>query len=1164
MVELGSGDADGSTSELLKLVSTAQALISELLRLTDRLPSDFNHPRYAPILFDLKYLKSPEVFEEEIETNPELLALDDEFRESFSIILERFFLLFNSILQYYQDLVQYLDDLQDGVYVQSTVESVMEDGDGRQLLVEALVLHGVMLLLLEHRLNGSLREQLLVAHLRNKRSAEILNLDNLCMLCQTYSPVSASHLSSVATFVSFRQPSPSPVTSTMILVQRPEDLFARFPIPKPIVDVVITRLRGDDLYNQIRHYPIPEHRSSALASQAGCVYVLLHYSPELFASGYVMREIIDRFFQDNWIIPIFMAFTVDLSFAWERYKSAKSVLSSTLAPASVRDLCDKHYSKVKDLLIDLRGLMSDGVLTPEYVMSNTQNLLSSLRNCNVTLRWLLLHRCTVNKKIRDLIITVGNSHNVNEDVLLSLLLEIAKLEFELKRVYSKLLEDKEDRWQKCRSQAAERMQELSDFFSGSKVLSKKIKDENLQQWFGQMSIQVGSLDYMMDRNAGRKVQRMISALKEVEQFHQIEGSLVTKQYLFETRMSLQEMLRAFSVQENTLATISVVSDAAYAWGIMGMFTERIHKSIEEDPFTLQKLQCLFVKLRSLLDIPLLRISQSDSADLFSVSEYYSSELVAYVRTILDIIPINIFKILKDLVAKQAQKLHEFPSRIEKTNLRDFVQLDERYGLAKATHRLAVFSQGILAMSKTFIGVIELDPKQLLEDGIRKELAREIDNTLNSTLVFNSTHAEEFEQTLQDLSISIKSQCQLMEYFQDYVHAHGHQLWQEEFSRVVTNNTEQECNAYLKRTLEPQSAYLDIKYLSTVSTFMGRLVQQIVRLTDPSRSMYLAPMSGWFDAVGQELVGLRSFTILQSCLGPTGMIGIDRLLSFVITRSLQHALTVLHIQLNKSYMEQLENLCTVLAPPTSIPCLGVTVYKQVEIVNSAWEPWVECLAHIGQLQLLRCFIASQLRSASKVHASTVATAVEGLNNAVVCEIKGLDKNGSSGLALDENSEEIRRWLGELRKRVQLCGLYASLQDIYITADSPDYVALFLFLVTISQLSRYVLDTHLGTLASRMKKSVLDFSPLVIGFGTFLKQFHPSQTTLYVQYMSQYVRTKIESTTASSSFTLLVKNGTDVTSEVSKAVFWLLYFCKYMKISHDFLDSCLPPLMFGNPI
>lgn len=48
-----------------------------------------------------------------------------------------------------------------------------------------------------------------------------------------------------------------------------------------------------------------------------------------------------------------------------------------------------------------------------------------------------------------------------------------------------------------------------------------------------------------------------------------------------------------------------------------------------------------------------------------------------------------------------------PSRIEKASFRDFAQLDERYTLAKATDKLAVFSQGILAMSKTFIGVIEL-------------------------------------------------------------------------------------------------------------------------------------------------------------------------------------------------------------------------------------------------------------------------------------------------------------------------------------------------------------------------------------------------------------------------------------------------------------------------
>nr|ABK26246.1 unknown [Picea sitchensis] len=65
------------------------------------------------------------------------------------------------------------------------------------------------------------------------------------------------------------------------------------------------------------------------------------------------------------------------------------------------------------------------------------------------------------------------------------------------------------------------------------------------------------------------------------------------------------------------------------------------------------------------------------------------------------------------------------------------------------------------------------------------------------------------------------------------------------------------------------------------------------------------------------------------------------------------------------------------------------------------------------------------------------------------------------------------------------------------------------------------------------------------------------------MSQYVRTQIVSLPISPNFNELPKRGTDATSEVSKAVFWLLYFCKYMKISHDFLDSCLPPLMFNNP-
>ena len=40
------------------------------------------------------------------------------------------------------------------------------------------------------------------------------------------------------------------------------------------------------------------------------------------------------------------------------------------------------------------------------------------------------------------------------------------------------------------------------------------------------------------------------------------------------------------------------------------------------------------QLASALDLPLLRINQANSPDLLSVSQFYSGELVAYVRKVL--------------------------------------------------------------------------------------------------------------------------------------------------------------------------------------------------------------------------------------------------------------------------------------------------------------------------------------------------------------------------------------------------------------------------------------------------------------------------------------------------------------------------------------------------
>ena len=43
-----------------------------------------------------------------------------------------------------------------------------------------------------------------------------------------------------------------------------------------------------------------------------------------------MREIVDKHFYDNWVIPVYMGNYVDLSVWWNPYKAANLALRNTL------------------------------------------------------------------------------------------------------------------------------------------------------------------------------------------------------------------------------------------------------------------------------------------------------------------------------------------------------------------------------------------------------------------------------------------------------------------------------------------------------------------------------------------------------------------------------------------------------------------------------------------------------------------------------------------------------------------------------------------------------------------------------------------------------------------------------------------------------------------
>lgn len=77
-----------------------------------------------------------------------LRDLDEEFRDNNLKIITRFYLLFESIHTYIVDLNQFLAELDDGLFIHQSAETIMADVEGKQLFVSLLLLNCFPTLLL--------------------------------------------------------------------------------------------------------------------------------------------------------------------------------------------------------------------------------------------------------------------------------------------------------------------------------------------------------------------------------------------------------------------------------------------------------------------------------------------------------------------------------------------------------------------------------------------------------------------------------------------------------------------------------------------------------------------------------------------------------------------------------------------------------------------------------------------------------------------------------------------------------------------------------------------------------------------------------------------------------------------------------------------------------
>ncbi len=1064
------------------------------MRLSEHLPpvflgeKDSLQPRYSDILFTFEYLKSQDLYEQKVNQDNDLMDTDDEFMENHFEIIERFYVLFENIHKFITDYKKYISDLQNGFFIQHSVDGILMDRDGKQLMAESLYLIGSILIILDRKIPGPAREKIIIAYYRSRGENIMDTFESVVRLCRSTGYV-------------MHQKRPDGY---------PESFFSRFRIDPTVVKMVVSRIQSEDIYLQSKSYPSPEHRSFALASQASMLYVILYFIPAyLHTKKSAMREIVDRHFNDNWIISIYMGIWVDLQVAWKPYEAASTALGNTLELDHVESLCKRNSENINIAQKSIEKFLTEGVLNEDFVLNNIEKLLNCIRISNTNMRWLMLHRKSSDRRFKNIVLLSG----VSPKRLVRLLLTSAQLELILKDMLKTLLEEKSEKWTSFKQQCAERMGELSNYFGGDVALTRVERDETLMEWFAKLKAEIESLEYVNPTLTGRRIQKIIAALEEVENFNEIDTSLQIKEFLGGARNFLLQMVKCISVQDSLLTSLEVVTDLSYAWEIIRDYTPILHERIRIEPKSVVLLRSVFIKLASILDVPLVRISQLNSPDIISVAEYYSGELISYVRDVLEVIPVTVFNVLTKLIDLETRELKRIPSKVESTKLAEFAQLQLRYNIAEMTHKISVFTEGILMMQKTLLGVLEVEPRQILEDGIRKELVHQISHAMQTTLQFSRLKGnkgpqfgDEFSSKLEALAGALAGFKRSFEYIQDYINIYGLKMWQVEYYRVVAFHVEQQCNKYLKKKImsnqsQYQSRAIPIPIYNETTNFMGRLEVALLDLTKPGLTRYVPECSSWYYASGNLACGMHTFGLLSRAIGVSGLWGVDRLLSFRIVSMLRKTTESYTLYTKSKFMSLFNQLAGELQPNYSLPRSGRNLFLTATKQCNKFFDEISPIVHIiGQSQLLRARISNEINLGAQMNSSLLWSSLFTLNHSVLNDItRHYNEEDNHGYPSEANMI-----IPEIAKYLDCSGFFNPLSKLYITSDSCERLPIFLCICCVAILPKLRYDPALNILVRLKDKGSIDGVPFILGIFTILKQFHPEHMRMFFEYLGQYTR------------------------------------------------------------
>lgn len=243
--------------------------------------------------------------------------------------------------------------------------------------------------------------------------------------------------------------------------------------------------------------------------------------------------------------------------------------------------------------------------------------------------------------------------------------------------------------------------------------------------------------------------------------------------------------------------------------------------------------------------------------------------------------------------------------------------------------------------------------------------------------------------------------------------------------------------------------------------------------------------------------------INETFGPTGLVGLDKLFSFLIVSELDNFLVTIQRKLQEepTWHDVLSNVEAELQKSDFVDNPAKTYASLTTTFTRIWPKLQDWILKIGQKQILRTHIAFEINCSCKVKSTKLESSLRALNEAILMDVKRHTLDESKPLPSSELLFELNRYL-------ECAGLYNPYKKKYIDTKNPRFLPLLAFLFLIVHLPRFQYMKNVDSLIAKKKNDAIDGFSIVIGLLTLIRQFQEHEMDLFIQYTCQYVMSFVD--------------------------------------------------------